>query len=185
MRTYFTIYNTLHWLGIDWFTSCVEDERTGDISFPNFGFRSATWCHFWKFNILKVVADIKKLFTSHKNLGKLSTSGVGFKWLSSLCSKWQHFEKKRAKTRFLALANQAIFWKSPQTTWLWQSAVTKPLQLQNIMAYPWKDNAHIFHLAPSFYRLPQVKPVYKGPASFLLWWWHFCLNSILKHVKAF
>ena len=52
--------------------------------------------------------------------------------------------------RVLALANQAIFWKAPKPTWLWQSAVTKPLQLQNIVAYPWKDNVHIFHLAHSF-----------------------------------
>ena len=60
------------------------------------------------------------------------------------------FWKKRAKTRFLALANQAIFWKAPKTTWLWQSAVTKPLPLQNILTYPWKDNFLIFPLTHSF-----------------------------------
>ena len=87
------------------FEQIVEDERTGDISSQNLGFCSATWGHFSKFNNSKVVGDIKKLFTSHKNLGKLLTSGVGFKWLSWLCSKWQHFEKKRAKNRLSALPN--------------------------------------------------------------------------------
>ena len=52
--------------------------------------------------------------------------------------------------RVLALANRAIFWKAPKPTWLWQSAVTKPLQLQTFQALPWKDNIHIFHLAPGF-----------------------------------
>ena len=67
----------------------------------------------------------------------------------------QHGETERKEIRWpvrrqTGLANKAILGKGPKTTWLWQSAVTKPLQLQNIMAYPWKDNVHIFHLAPSF-----------------------------------
>ena len=42
----------------------VEDERAGDISSSNLGFRSATWGHFSKFSKSKVVEDFKRLFTS-------------------------------------------------------------------------------------------------------------------------
>ena len=128
----------------------VENERTGELSSPYLRFCCTTWGHFSKFNNSKVVGDIKMLLSSHKNLGKWWTFRVGFKCLCSLCSKWQHFEKKRAKIRFSALANKAIFGKASKTTQLWPSAVTKPLQLQKFWAYPWKGNIHIFHLAPSF-----------------------------------
>ena len=40
----------------------------------------------------------------------------------------------------------------------------------------------VFLFIKFFYRLPQVKPVYKGAASLL--GWHFCLNSLVKHIKA-
>ena len=35
-----------------------------------------------------------------------------------------------------------------KTTQLWTSAITKPLDLQCIMRYLWKDNIQIFHLVP-------------------------------------
>ena len=75
----------------------LEDERTGNISSQDLGFPSATWGHFSKFNYSRLAGDIKKLFTSYKNLGKLLTSGVGLKWLSWWCSKWEHLEKKEQK----------------------------------------------------------------------------------------
>ena len=90
---------------------CVENERTGELSSPYLRFCCTTWGHFSKFNNSKVVGDIKMLLSSHKNLGKWWTFRVVFKCLCSLCSKWQHFEKKRAKIRFSALANKAVFGK--------------------------------------------------------------------------
>ena len=89
----------------------VENERTGELSSPYLRFCCTTWGHFSKFNNSKVVGDIKMLLSSHKNLGKWWTFRVVFKCLCSLCSKWQHFEKKRAKIRFSALANKAVFGK--------------------------------------------------------------------------
>ena len=46
------------------------------------------------------------------------------------------------------LAKKAIFWKT--TNGHWQSAVAKPPKLGQNLGYLWKDDIHIFHLAPSF-----------------------------------
>ena len=55
------------------FVNCEAIRRVRknwNISSPNLRFRSTSWVHFSKFKNLEVVKDIKKLFSSHKNLGK-------------------------------------------------------------------------------------------------------------------
>ena len=108
----FLVRRYLHWLIHVGMIRRRVYERTGDLSFPNLRFRSTTWGHFSNFNNLKVVGDIKNIFSPHKHIGKQLTSGVGFKWLSWLCSKWEHFEKKESKSQVFNAGKLGHFWKS-------------------------------------------------------------------------
>ena len=61
------------------------------------------------------------------------------------------------------LANEAIFGKKHQKIpGFYQVLWTKPLQVQKFWTYPWKDNIHIFHLAPTFF---------KSSHRYALLWW--------------
>ena len=68
--------------------------------------------------------------------------------LCLLVFKLEHFKKSHQNFFFHYLGFIAIFWKTSKTTQLWTSAITKPLDLQCIMRYLWKDNIQIFHLVP-------------------------------------
>ena len=99
-------------------------------------------------NISKDIWKIVLLLSYYKNLGYWWPFAVGFMSLCLLVSKLEHFKKSCQKKYFYRLGFIAIFWKTSKTTQLWTSAITKPLDLQCIMRYLWKDNIQIFHLVP-------------------------------------
>ena len=99
-------------------------------------------------NISKDIWKIVLLLSYYKNLGYWWPFAVGFMSLCLLVSKLEHFKKSCQKIYFYRLGFIAIFWKTSKTTQLWTSAITKPLDLQCIMRYLWKDNIQIFHLVP-------------------------------------
>ena len=101
-----------------------------------------------KLNIPKDIWKIILLLSYYKNLGYWWPFAVGFMSLCLLVSKLEHFKKSCQKNYFYRLGFIAIFWKTSKTTQLWTSAITKPLDLQCIMRYLWKDNIQIFHLVP-------------------------------------
>ena len=72
---------------------------------------------------------------------------VGFIHFYQIVFEWEHFEKGFQNFVFGAGQKNVIFLKKSKTTQLWQSAVTKPLDLQQTKRYLWKDKVHIFHLA--------------------------------------
>ena len=99
-------------------------------------------------NISKDIWKIVLLLSYYKNLGYWWPFAVCFMSLCLLVSKLEHFKKSCQKNYFYRLGFIAIFWKTSKTTQLWTSAITKPLDLQCIMRYLWKDNIQIFHLVP-------------------------------------
>ena len=99
-------------------------------------------------NISKDIWKIVLLLSYYKNLGYWWPFAVGFMSLCLLVFKLEHFKKSHQKFFFHHLGFIAIFWKTSKTTQLWTSAITKPLDLQCIMRYLWKDNIQIFHLVP-------------------------------------
>ena len=99
-------------------------------------------------NISKDIWKIVLLLSYYKNLGYWWPFAVGFMSLCLLVFKLEHFKKSHQNFFFHHLGFIAIFWKTSKTTQLWTSAITKPLDLQCIMRYLWKDNIQIFHLVP-------------------------------------
>ena len=99
-------------------------------------------------NISKDIWKIVLLLSYYKNLGYWWPFAVGFMSLCLLVFKLEHFKKSHQKIFFHHLGFIAIFWKTSKTTQLWTSAITKPLDLQCIMRYLWKDNIQIIHLVP-------------------------------------
>ena len=99
-------------------------------------------------NISKDIWKIVLLLSYYKNLGYWWPFAVGFMSLCLLVFKLEHFKKSHQKFFFHHLGFIAIFWKTSKTTQLWTSAITKPLDLQCIMRYLWKDNIQIIHLVP-------------------------------------
>ena len=99
-------------------------------------------------NISKDIWKIVLLLSYYKNLGYWWPFAVCFMSLCLLVSKLEHFKKSCQKNYFYRLGFIAIFWKTSKTTQLWTSAITKPLDLQCIMRYLWKDNIQIIHLVP-------------------------------------
>ena len=75
-----------------------------------------------------------------------------WKLVSCLCailSLNESILKKSFQKSFSHLKDKiGILWKTSKTTSFWRRIVTKPLDLQLTTRHQWKDNAHIFHLAP-------------------------------------
>ena len=100
---------------------------------------NAFWGHS---NILKINCKAVST-TASMYLWPLEVSFMHFHLL-----KWHHFEKKFLKICFQCWVKKyVIFWKTSKSTWIWQFAAIKPLDLQQAKMYLRKDNIQIFHLA--------------------------------------
>jgi len=137
------------WLAVSFVYQDKDKLEDMDISLNNIWFLGVRLgANTSNLNISKDIWKIVLLLSYYKNLGYWWPFEVCFMSLCLLVSKLEHFKKSCQKKYFYRLGFIAIFWKTSKTTQLWTSAITKPLDLQCIMRYLWKDNIQIFHLVP-------------------------------------